>query len=70
LRAIPDSVETLKLIQYSRCSHSCTLDFGHESRLRNLEVRNCTPSRVWPCFARLSNRTLKVFRTRMEFESE
>jgi hypothetical protein len=63
---IPDSVEDLALAQSSRPGRACPLMFGDESRLVSVRAR-------WrfvaprPSFLRVSTRSLKIFRSSLEF---
>jgi hypothetical protein len=68
LLEISDSVEILRFALLQ--SHTLTLSFGSESRLSEVtvgDVRRRT-RHVSRCFVRVSNRSLKVFRSRLEFE--
>jgi hypothetical protein len=56
-------------MRYSPRRYRCALEFGHESKLSSFEVQIARRDRASRCFLRLASRTLKVFRTRMEFES-
>jgi hypothetical protein len=79
---IPDSVEVVCLCESSQARHFCTLAFGEESRLGRLRMlKTKAASEKHPLtglvqssvgrfryFARISSRSLKTFRSNLEFE--
>jgi hypothetical protein len=67
---IPDSVEILRVEQTCSRRHRHTLSFGPESRLEAIAVRRFKGARVCRCFERVSSQSLKIFRSRLEFESD
>jgi hypothetical protein len=65
---IPDSVEILGFVQYSRESHGRTLSFGRESRLTRITAVGYVIN-VCRSFVRATSRSLKVFRSNLEFDA-
>jgi hypothetical protein len=68
LKEIPDSVECLCLGKDWGRSSECTLVFGVESRLARIKTPRY-PRRS-KCFLRVSSRSVKLFRSNLEFNSE
>jgi hypothetical protein len=67
---IPDSVEILGILSTIEYQDSHTLSFGRDSRLNAISAR-----RQWGCGVlrvslQLSSPTLKIFRSKLEFEAE
>jgi hypothetical protein len=67
LQEIPDSVERLRLGGIS--AHGCfrPVSFGRESRLVEVRKTDTQLTSANRCFLQVSSRSLKVFRSRMEF---
>jgi hypothetical protein len=72
---IPDSVEILQLCRAGRDPGGLTLRFGDKSRLREIRIKP-GPLRIsfrshaprYRLFLQLSSRSVKIFRSRLEFE--
>jgi hypothetical protein len=74
-QSIPDSVEVLSFCGCPRGGRGHDLDFGRESRLKQIRVRD-DPIEFWSfslldrrmrCFLRVSSRSLRIFRQNLEF---
>jgi hypothetical protein len=68
--SIPDSVEILSFHRSSRCSHQLTLVFGCGSRLVKISAIPTWRSLRYGSFLQVSTHSLKVFRRRLEFETD
>jgi hypothetical protein len=66
---IPDSVEILDLTRWCNYPRGFVVDFGHESRLTKTMICDL-PNQSQRCFLRLSSRSLKLFRSNLEFGGE
>jgi hypothetical protein len=64
---MPDSVEILSFPQHERCPQHCTLMFDHDSRLSRLTAVHLPSPVGFRCFAQVSTRSVKLFRSKLEF---
>jgi hypothetical protein len=64
---IPDSVERLRTWVHLKDGSRHILRFGDQSQLDRIEVKSWDLGRASGCFLGFSARTLKVFRSRLEF---
>jgi hypothetical protein len=69
---IPDSVEILLLPRRTVAASGHVLEFGPESRLRQLDIAHSLlfMPKAPRCFVRAASRSLKRFRERLEFQSD